>query len=220
MSSTRMLYFLWREENLICLTAMLAILLLTDSYAIPVNCYISFSVSLHTDLKTLPVIFDADRAPFLRLTGQFNNTLPRWRVTQTLAAVTAWPCVQRGGSGWHCASRSCLSRTVHPATPVINTQLSLPARACQNLWTRQQPFKGFSLPSPLSSASTQAPAKRPLLVVVTTQYSDLCWSTKLIWWSSPSQFNTTEQKSWSRLPIKEKRPIYGNRKWHQKKKKN
>lgn len=165
-----------------------------------------FQVLLCTDLKTLPIIFDS--TPFLRLTGQFNNTLPCWHVMRTWAAVTAWPCVRRGGSGWYCASRSCLSRTVHPATPVINTQLSLPARACQNLWTRQQPLKGFFAAKPSSRASTQAPAKRPLLVVVTTQYSDLCWSTKLIWWSSPSQFNTREQKAGQGFPLRKKAHIW------------
>lgn len=97
-----------------------------------------------------------------------------------------------------------------------NTRLTLPAPACQNLQTRQQPLRSKGPPSPVAlPARRAAPAKPLLFVVVTIQYADLCWGTKLIWWSSPSRRFSTKQHKTVQGSSLLRKSLYCHRKWHQ-----
>lgn len=105
------------------------------------------------------------------------------------------------GSGWHCVSRSCLSRT--PCTPWYtgqNTRLALPSRACQKSANDSGRSKVvfFSPPPAPPLIAFALPAKSCIRASQQTGSSQACatclwWPfntltsvdvTKLIWWSS------------------------------------
>lgn len=97
-----------------------------------------------------------------------------------------------------------------------NTRLALPAPACQILQTRQQPLRSKGPPSPVAVPGRRAaPAKPLLFVVVTIQYADLCWGTKLIWWSSPSRRFSTKRHKTVQASSLLRKSLHSRRKWHQ-----
>ncbi len=110
-----------------------------------------------------------------------------------------------GGSGWHCVSRSCLSRIVRPGTPVINTQLSLPAWACQNLWTRQQPLYGFRCQAPWPCQDTgSGQVSAPCCGDNSIRWPLLKHKVNLMTILPPSPLQHNREWCWSRIFSKKK----------------